>query len=244
MEIVETVFEATDENFEKEVLERSLKQPVIVDLWAPWCGPCRTLGPILEKLIRSYQGKLLLAKVNVDENPRVATAFQVQSIPAVYAIKDKAVVDGFLGAIPEGQIKIFLEKLLPEKSEAEKLYEVGKAAKDEAMLRKALELKPDYVEAIETLGELLIDEGRYDEAFELFERISETQQIRSLKAKARLKQAGLDINDDITRKLDELLERVKSDEKAKQEYLDILESLGTENPIAIKYRRLLSSRLF
>jgi len=241
---METIFEATDVTFESDVLERSTKQPVVVDLWAPWCGPCKTLGPILERLVNSYDGKLALAKVNVDENPRVSAAFQVQSIPAVYAIKDKAVIDGFLGAIPESQIKAFLEKLLPEKSEADKLFETGKAFKDENILRKVLELKPDHQGAIETLGELLIDESRFDEAFELFEKINETPTIRSLKAKARLIKSGINIDKDVEEKLTQLLSRVKTDEKAKQEYLDILESLGSDNPISVKYRRLLASHLF
>src|SRR3954447_5544339 len=95
----------TDATFEQDVLERSKQVPVVVDLWAPWCGPCKTLGPIIERVIAETDGKVELAKVNVDENPQVSQAFQVQSIPAVYALKDGKVVDGFIGAQPEATIK-------------------------------------------------------------------------------------------------------------------------------------------
>ena len=90
--------EVTDSNFEKEVLERSENTPVIVDLWAPWCGPCKSLGPILERVIEDTNEKVVLAKVNIDENPGVAGAFKVQSIPAVFAIQNKDVVSSFIGA--------------------------------------------------------------------------------------------------------------------------------------------------
>src|SRR5947208_10711545 len=94
------MIDVTDSSFEQDVLERSKQVPVVVDLWAPWCGPCRTLGPIIEKVVDATEGKVELVKVNVDENPRVLSTFQVQSIPAVYAIKDGKVVDGFVGRVP------------------------------------------------------------------------------------------------------------------------------------------------
>jgi putative thioredoxin len=99
-----------------EVVERSRTVPVVVDLWAPWCGPCQTLGPILEKVCNATNGQVVLVKVNLDENPGVARAFQVQSIPAVYAIRDGQPVSEFMGALPEHEIQSFVNSLLPDQS--------------------------------------------------------------------------------------------------------------------------------
>src|SRR5204863_1342439 len=138
--------EITDATFEADVIERSKAVPVVVDLWAPWCGPCRTLGPIIEKVVDATDGRVVLAKVNVDENPQVSRAFQVQSIPAVYALKDGKVVDGFIGAQPEATIKKFVETLLPteEETEVQQLLNAG----DAESLRKVLDLEPDNEQAI------------------------------------------------------------------------------------------------
>ena len=102
------IFDATADTFEAEVLQRSLQVPVLVDFWAAWCGPCKTLGPILEKLAAEYNGAFVLAKVDVDREQQLAAAFQVRSIPTVYLVKDGQLVDGFPGALPEGQLREFL----------------------------------------------------------------------------------------------------------------------------------------
>src|SRR5438045_6857382 len=136
MEAKLDAMDVTDSPFATAVLERSTQVPVVVDLWAEWCGPCKTLGPIIEKVVAETGGKVELAKVDVDANPGVGQAFRVQSIPAVYAIRDKQVVDHFVGAIPEAQVREFVARLAPSKSEADLLVERG----DEASLRRALEL--------------------------------------------------------------------------------------------------------
>ena len=148
--------DVTDATFERDVIERSKQVPVVVDLWAPWCGPCKTLGPIIEKVIADTGGQVELAKVNVDENPQVSQAFQVQSIPAVYALKDGKVVDGFVGAQPEAVVRKFVDTLLPteEETEVQRLVRAG----DAESLRRALDLEPDNPDAV-GLGDLGRKEG-------------------------------------------------------------------------------------
>jgi putative thioredoxin len=232
--------DVTDQTFEQDVIERSHEVAVVVDLWAEWCGPCRTLGPILEKVIGETEGTVELAKVDVDANPSVARAFQVQSIPAVYALRDGKVVDAFVGAQPEHLVSQFVEKLLPtkEQTEVERLIELG----DEASLWAALELEPDNHEAIVTLAEHLVVEERPDEALGLLARIPETADTRRVAALARL---GVPEDfDSIETRLEGLLDRVKAEPEAKQEYVDLLELLGPDDPRTLDYRRKLTTRLF
>ena len=106
--------DVTDATFASAVLDRSDDVPVVVDLWAPWCGPCRTLGPIIEDVIAQTGGKVELVKVNVDENPQISASFQVQSIPAVYAMRNREVVNGFIGALPKSAVQEFVDELTAE----------------------------------------------------------------------------------------------------------------------------------
>src|SRR3954464_8580505 len=147
--------DVTDAAFETEVLGRSDKVPVVVDLWAPWCGPCRTLGPIIEKVVDETEGKVELVKINVDENPQASTAFRVQSIPAVYAVRDHQVVNGFIGAQGETAVRQFVQELLPSETETKVAALV--AAGDETSLRDALELEPGNEAAVVALAELLVE---------------------------------------------------------------------------------------
>jgi putative thioredoxin len=236
--------DVTDQTFQSDVLARSAAVPVIVDLWAPWCGPCKTLGPMLEKAVAETGGAVELAKVNVDENPRIAQSFAVQSIPAVFAIADGQVVDQFIGALPEAQVTAFVQRLAPAPSEADTLVEVG----DEASLRRALELEPDHAAATEALARILIDRGAAAEALGLLQRLPETDAGRALAAEARLLEAGVDVSGtargELAAKLDELLDRVRDDEAARQEFVDLLETMGAEDPRTNEYRRALAARLF
>ncbi len=119
------VRDVTDDSFEADVLQRSEEVAVVVDLWAPWCGPCKTLGPIIEKVVGETEGKVELAKINVDENPRSGATFRVQSIPAVFALRDRKIVDQFIGALPEPAVREFVARLAPAKAPADKLADLG-----------------------------------------------------------------------------------------------------------------------
>lgn len=230
--------DVTDATFQTAVVERSRTVPVVIDLWAEWCEPCRQLGPILERVVASTQGRVELAKVDIDKNPGVAQAFRVQSIPAVYAMKDGQVVDGFMGAQGEAAVRDFIEKLVPapELTEVEQLVDAG----DEASLRAALEIEPDNEDAVAALAGLLIDGDRPEEAVELLERVPATPEVRRLLALARIGAPG----DDVETELAGLLGSVKHDEDARQRFVDLLEVLGADDPRTAAWRKRLSAALF
>jgi putative thioredoxin len=235
--------DVTDATFQAEVLERSDKVPVVVDLWAAWCGPCRTLGPVLERVIEETGGAVELAKVDVDANPRVAATFQVSSIPAVFALKDRKVVERFIGALPESEVRRFVESLIPAVSETDQLIAAG----DEASLRAALELAPADDKAVISLASFLVEQGGEDdraEALQLLARIPETTETRRIAALARVGEEASEPSEEIAAKLDGLLDQVKADEAARQEFLDLLEVLGPEDPRTAPYRKALAARLF
>jgi putative thioredoxin len=231
--------DVTDATFDVEVVQRSQTTPVVVDLWAPWCGPCHQLGPILEQEVAATGGEVVLAKVNVDENPQISAAFQVQGIPAVYALAKGKVVNGFVGAQPQPAVHAFVQGLLPTESETELAGLI--AAGDEASLRQALELDPGNEAATVALAERLVSDGRCEEALGLLGRIPESAETRRVAALARAGQAPLD---DAEQRLDALLPRVKADEQARQEYLDVLELLGPDDPRTTQYRKALTTALF
>ncbi len=232
--------DVTDATFERDVLDRSTEVPVVVDLWAEWCGPCRTLGPILEKVVGETGGGVALAKVDVDRNPKVAASFAVQSIPAVFAISDRKVVDSFVGALPEQSVRAFVDRLAPQQSEADRLVAAG----DEASLRQALELQADHPGAVMALAELLTGRGETEEALGLLARIPETPESRRVAAAARLGDGLAAEGPDVDTRLQALLERVKDDEEARREFVDLLDMLGSDDPRTPRYRRALASRLY
>jgi putative thioredoxin len=191
------VFDVDTASFDAAVIERSKQVPVVLDFWAPWCGPCRTLAPILERLVNAHNGSVVLAKINVDENPELANAFRIEGIPAVKAIKDGKLVLQFEGVLPEAQLAEFLDRLMPSEAEndAKQAAELEKTKPSEAAViySKLLEKDPTHVQSLLGLARLRLANGDVDEAEWLLDKVppggedgAEAERIRSLIAMRKL----------------------------------------------------------
>jgi putative thioredoxin len=173
----ELSFDVSEADFRQTVLERSLDVPVLLDCWAPWCGPCRNLKPILEKLVREYGGRFVLAKLNTDEAPQISAALQIRSIPLVVLFVGGRPVDQFMGALPEGQVRAFIDKHLGEQvSEVDALRAEAAESADpqhaEMLLAEALRLEPGHAEVLLDLATLRIEGDDFDAADKLLARLS------------------------------------------------------------------------
>ena len=163
------VSDVTAATFQKDVLDASKEVPVVVDFWAPWCGPCRSLGPILEKLAGEYGGRFRLAKVNSDQEMDLSQSFGIRSIPDVRAFRNGEIVDGFMGALPESQVRAFIDRVVPAPAEIERLRAAQLRAQHDlagatAALRKAVDLDPKHFLARVDLAECLVQAAQYDQA--------------------------------------------------------------------------------
>ena len=168
-------FDVSDADFEAAVIERSMEVPVLLDCWAPWCGPCKSLKPVLEKLVQAYGGQFVLAKLNSDECPGVAQALQLRSIPHVFLLIGGQVVDQFTGALPEGQVRAFLDKhVKPQVSPVDQLREQAAADPEhaEALLRQALALQPGHLDVTLDLADRVLARGALDDAQTLLDRVA------------------------------------------------------------------------
>ncbi len=239
MNKVVSVIDVTDATFQREVLERSKSTPVVVDLWATWCGPCKTLGPILEKVIGATAGKVVLAKVDVDKNPAIAQAFQVQSIPAVFALHEGKVVDAFQGALPEHEVRAFVGKLMPEGEVVDVATLLARG--DEASLREALKMEPANEQVVLALATVLLSREAVTDALEILQRVPHTPKVASLVERAK---AMFVPDDNFAVQLDALLPLVKADEEARKRFLEILDTMGPGDPRTATYRRKMTGMLF
>lgn len=256
-----TKIDVTDADFARTVLEASKERPVVVDLWASWCGPCRTLGPILEKVAEERGGAFLLAKLDVDANPGVAGALGVQSIPTVVAFRDGKPVDGFIGALPENAVNAFVDRLLPTAGDvaadaAAADADAGDLDAAETKYRAILADEPTNRPASVGLAILLVERGATDEATALLTPLLPDAEAEAVLARitveswaalptaspadaARRKAA----EGDFRGALDDLLAVLPEDPEARASILEIFRLLG-EGELVAEYRRKLTNALY
>jgi putative thioredoxin len=248
---VTAAFDVGERDFMERVIERSREVPVVVDFWAEWCGPCRTLGPALEKAADARAGKVELAKVDVDQNQGLAQSFGIRGIPAVKAFRDGRIAAEFTGAIPPAEVERFFDRLVP--SEADELA----GGDDEQSLRRALELEPGHPGASVALAKLLVQRGELDEALGLVEPLHADFGALGLTARIKLMQGDHDPDgafeawdqgdhEAALEKLQEALQSAPEKEERdllRQVMVAIFTELGPQSELASRHRRRLASVL-
>jgi putative thioredoxin len=248
--------DVTTENFERDVVERSRDVPVVVDFWAAWCGPCRALTPALERAAEQRQGKVELAKVDVDANQELSARYRVQGIPAVKAFRDGEVADEFVGAVPQAEVERFFDRLVP--SEADALA----AESDEQSLRRALEIDPRHAGAAAALARILLERGDAQAALDVLQNVVGDFVAEGLAARATLLLSGAaDDLPEVREGLDALaagdyergLEKLAAALTIAQDetrdlirpvMVGVFTELGPDHSLAREYRRKLAAALY
>ena len=286
--------ETSDGEFIADVIEASNDYPIIVDFWAPWCGPCKSLTPILEKVTKSYNGKIKLVKINIDENQGVASQLRIQSIPAVYAFFQGKPLDGFMGAQTENQIKEFISSIITKsggevESDLDKILENANISLENGLFEEAREYFQNVLEADNNninanagVVKSYIAEKEFDEAFkklnsipkeiedepifkklssdiELLNKVSNTRSLDNIQSDLEKNPNSLDLkfelalsqiaNEEYEESIQNLLNIFKIDQnwengKAKDQLIQLFDTLGNKNELVLKARRKLSSIIF
>ncbi len=185
-----TVSAVTEASFVTDVLDASVDRPVVVDFWAPWCGPCRQLSPLLEQMAQRFADDVTVVKLNVDEAPRIAQQFQVQGIPSVKAFRGRTVVSEFVGLQPAPAIEQFFGALVPSAADRLVARAGAEPERAETLLTEALDSEPSHTGALIALGRIARRQGRTDDARLLLERASQHEEAQQLLAELRLEGAG------------------------------------------------------
>ena len=229
--------DTTTTGFRQDVIAESMKQPVLVDFWAPWCGPCKQLTPVIEKAVKAAGGKVKLVKMNIDEHPQIPGQLGIQSIPAVIAFTKGQPVDGFMGALPESQVKGFIERLVgpvgPSAAEdmlaeAAELAAQGDAAGAAELYAAVLAQEPDNVAAIAALAKLHLDLGDLDGAKRFLTMAPKGKEndpaIAGARAAIELAEQAASLGD-----VGELMRRVEADPRDHQARFDLAVALNARN---------------
>ena len=250
------VIEVTEDDFDARVLEASKSTPVVVDFWAGWCQPCLVLGPILERLAQEYDGRFVLAKVDVDANQRLSAEFRVQGIPAVKGFVDGRVASEFVGAQPEPVVRGFIDALVP--GEADELAAAAPSAADpEGAFRKALELQPRHPAASAGLASVLLGRGELDEARSVLAAASPSPEVTRAEAELELHDAAAlggevgaaaraALSGDHRQAFERALGAVRDGERdrGRELVVRLFDVLGDEHELTREFRPRLANALF